>query len=125
MLILFLVTLLDNIIIEQRKRIEESVDVLILQSCFDIQIIELGIDAFTDYIILTTARSQRQVSATLGKLKDYYKLNRIDYNSEGENTSWALISTEDAVVNIFTEESRFFYSLEDLYFDCEITTIDT
>tara|TARA_B100000586_G_C20112103_1_gene430567 strand:- start:2905 stop:3282 length:378 start_codon:yes stop_codon:yes gene_type:complete len=125
MLILFLVTLLDKTIIEQQRRVEESVDILISQSCFDIQIMELGIDTFADHIILTTARSQRQVSATIEKLKDHYKLNKIDYNSEGESTSWALIATEDAVVNILTEESRFFYSLEDLYFDCEITTIDT
>ncbi len=125
MLILFLVTLLDKTIIEQQRRVEESVDILISQSCFDIQIMELGIDTFTDHIILTTARSQRQVSATIEKLKDHYKLNKIDYNAEGERTSWALIATEDAVVNILTEESRFFYSLEDLYFDCEITTIDT
>ena len=125
MLILFLVTLLDKIIIDQQKRIEKSVDVLMVQSCFDIQIIKLDTNAFTDYIILATARSQRQVSATLDKLTDHYKSNEINYDSEGERTSWALIATEDMVVNILTEESRFFYSLEDLYFDCEITTIDT
>ena len=125
MLILFLVTLLDKIIIEQQKKISESVDVLIAQGCFDIQVIELDENAFTDFIILATARSQRQVSATIGKLKENFKSNKIVHNFEGENTSWALIANEDIAVNILTEESRFFYSLEDLYFDCEITTIDT
>ena len=125
MLILFLVTLLDKIIIDQQKKISESVDILIAQGCSDIQVIELDENAFTDLIILASARSQRQVSATIGKLKENFKSNKIIYNSEGENTSWALISNEDIAVNILTEESRFFYSLEDLYFDCEITTIDT
>ena len=125
MLILFLVTLLDKIIIEQQKKISESVDILIAQGCSDIQVIELDENAFTDFIILASARSQRQVSATIGKLKENFKSNKIIHNSEGENTSWALISNEDIAVNILTEESRFFYSLEDLYFDCEITTIDT
>jgi len=125
MLILFLVTLLDKVIIEQQKKISESVDILIAQGCSDIQVIELDENAFTDLIILASARSQRQVSATIGKLKENFKSNKIIYNSEGENTSWALISNEDIAVNILTEESRFFYSLEDLYFDCEITTIDT
>ena len=46
MLILFLVTLLDKTIIEQQRRVEESVDILISQSCLDIQIIELGIDQY-------------------------------------------------------------------------------
>ena len=125
MLILFLVTLLDKIIIEQQKKISESVDILIAQGCSDIQVIELDENAFTDLIILASARSQRQVSATIGKLKENFKSNKIIHNSEGENTSWALISNEDIAVNILTEESRFFYSLEDLYFDCEITTVDT
>ena len=125
MLILFLVTLLDKVIIEQQKKISESVDILIAQGCSDIQVIELDENAFTDYIILASARSQRQVSATTGKLKENFKSNKIIHNSEGENTSWALISNEDIAVNILTEESRFFYSLEDLYFDCEITTVDT
>jgi len=125
MLILFLVTLLDKVIIEQQKKISESVDILIAQGCSDIQVIELDENAFTDLIILASARSQRQVSATIGKLKENFKSNKIIHNSEGENTSWALISNEDIAVNILTEESRFFYSLEDLYFDCEITTIDT
>ena len=125
MLILFLVTLLDKVIIEQQKKISESVDILIAQGCSDIQVIELDENAFTDFIILASARSQRQVTATIGKLKENFKSNKIIHNSEGENTSWALISNEDIAVNILTEESRFFYSLEDLYFDCEITTVDT
>ena len=125
MLILFLVTLLNKKINEKQKLIQESIDVLISQNCFNIQNIELNSDAFADNIILSTARSQRQIAATIDKLKSYYKSIGVGFISEGDSTTWALIATDIAVINILTEESRSFYLLEDLYFDCKITNIDT
>ena len=125
MLILFLVTLLNKKINEKQKLIKKSIDVLISQNCFNIQNIELNSDAFADNIILSTARSQRQIAATIDKLKSYYKSIGVGFISEGDTTTWALIATDAAVINILTEESRSFYLLEDLYFDCKITNIDT
>ena len=125
MLILFLVTLLNKKINEKQKLIKKSIDVLISQNCFNIQNIELNSDAFTDNIVLSTARSQRQIAATIDKLKSYYKSIGVGFISEGDSTTWALIATDIAVINILTEESRSFYLLEDLYFDCKITNIDT
>ncbi|MEC7819946.1 MAG: RsfS/YbeB/iojap family protein [Actinomycetota bacterium] len=125
MLILFLVTLLNKKINEKQKLIKKSIDVLISQNCFNIQNIELNSDAFADNIILSTARSQRQIAATIDKLKSYYKSIGVGFISEGDSTTWALIATDIAVINILTEESRSFYLLEDLYFDCKITNIDT
>ena len=125
MLILFLVTLLNKKINEKQKLIKKSIDVLISQNCFNIQNIELNSDAFADNIILSTARSQRQIAATINKLKSYYKSIGVGFISEGDSTTWALIATDIAVINILTEESRSFYLLEDLYFDCKITDIDT
>ena len=125
MLILFLVTLLNKQINEKQKLIKKSIDVLISQNCFNIQNIELNSDAFADNIILSTARSQRQIAATIDKLKSYYKSIGVEFISEGDSTTWALIATDIAVINILTAESRSFYLLEDLYFDCKITNIDT
>ena len=125
MLILFLVTLLNKIIIRQQEVVNESLKILQAQNCFNIQNIELRQDPFSDYLLLATARSQKQLSASIYKLKDYYKLNEISSISEGESTSWALIAAESLIINILTEEARSFYLLEDLYFDCKITTIDT
>ena len=64
-------------------------------------------------------------AATIDKLKSYYKSIGVGFISEGDSTTWALIATDIAVINILTEESRSFYLLEDLYFDCKITDIDT
>ena len=125
MLILFLVTLLNKIIIKQQEVLQESLDILFAQNCFNIKSIELVQDPFSDFLLLATAHSQTQLTASVYKLKDYYKSNEITSNLEGENTSWALIAAEDLLINIWTEEARLFYSLEDLYFDCKITTIDT
>ena len=125
MLILFLVTLLNKIIIKQQEVVQESLDILLAQNCFNIQSIELVQDPFSDFLLLATARSQTQLTASVYKLKDYYKSNKIISNLEGESTSWALIAAEDLLINILTEEARLFYSLEDLYFDCKITIIDT
>ena len=74
MLILFLVTLLNKKINEKQKLIQESIDVLISQNCFNIQNIELNADAFTDNIIVSTARSQRQITATIDK-STYFIVN--------------------------------------------------
>ena len=41
-------------------------------------------------------------------------------NIEGRNSSWLLIEVKDILIHIFTQESREFYMIEDLYFDCEL-----
>ena len=41
-------------------------------------------------------------------------------NIEGRNSSWLLIEVKDILIHIFTQESRDFYIIEDLYFECEL-----
>jgi ribosome silencing factor RsfS/YbeB/iojap len=125
MLILFIVTLISKTLTNKKECLDESVHILISQGCFDVQVVELSKDAFTDYIILSSATSQRQILATVSKLKALFRLSNAECKTEGETTSWALISGENIVINILTEEARDFYSLGDLYFDCKITNIDT
>lgn len=46
------------------------------------------------------------------------------WNKEGyENAEWILLDYADVVVHIFQENSRYFYNLEDLWADMEITRI--
>jgi ribosomal silencing factor RsfS len=41
-------------------------------------------------------------------------------NVEGKDSSWLLVEVKDVLIHIFNYDSREFYNLEDIYFDCEI-----
>ena len=90
MLILFIVTLISKTLTNKKECLDESVHILISQGCFDVQVIELSKDAFTDYIILSSATSQRQILATVSKLKALFRLSNkfsLEILSELESNS--------------------------------------
>ena len=51
------------------------------------------------------------------KNKKDLKINEFIY--EGENSNWLLISLKGILIQIFTEESREYYNIDDIYFDSE------
>ena len=51
------------------------------------------------------------------KIKKDLKISEFIY--EGENSNWLLISLKGILIQIFTEESREYYNIEDIYFDSE------
>ena len=78
-----------------------------------------GISSFTDYFLLVSGKSDRQVQAiaqaieeALGK-KGIRALGR-EGVAEGK---WILMDYEDVIVHIFLEPVRSFYDLEGLWID--------
>ena len=54
---------------------------------------------------------------TAGNIRKNLHIQKFTY--EGENSNWLLISVKGILIQIFTEESRKYYNIEDIYFDSE------
>ncbi len=77
-----------------------------------------GIIAYTDYFVICTGRSDRQVKAIHdaihGGMKSAHGLlpRKVEGVSEAH---WVLMDYLDVVVHVFTPETREFYRLEQLW----------
>ena len=74
-------------------------------------------DAFTDYFVICSGRSTRQVKAIVDGIEERLKtIGRRPAHVEGYATGdWVLIDCFDFVVHVFTPETRDFYALERLW----------
>ena len=70
-----------------------------------------------DYFIIVSGTSSTHIKALADNLEEELKEDGISpYKIEGYNSnSWILMDYNDIIVNIFTEESRSHYNLEDLW----------
>ncbi|MFA5625927.1 MAG: ribosome silencing factor [Thiohalomonadaceae bacterium] len=104
--------------VEQMK--QQVVDALEELKGVDIVALDVrGKASFTDYLIIATGRSNRQVKAmaqnVLNKAKENgYAALGIEGEREGE---WIVVDLGDVVVHVFIQEKRDFYNLEKLWGD--------
>ena len=73
--------------------------------------------SMSDYILITSGRSSRQVSALADKLIQTVKENKfetlgVEGKTEGE---WVLVDLGDIIVHIMHPSSREYYQLEKLW----------
>lgn len=76
--------------------------------------------SYTDYILLLSARSDRQAVAIAEHIREELKRShgQQPLGTEGEGRGqWSLIDYGDAVVHVFHHPSREFYDLESLWVD--------
>jgi ribosome-associated protein len=73
--------------------------------------------SYTDYIVICSAETDRQVDAIHQEIMDTLKKALvIPYRSEGNSDSgWVLLDYLGVVVHIFSKEVREFYCLESVY----------
>lgn len=78
-----------------------------------------GLSGFTDYMVLATGRSERQVQALSDAVeKRLVELGEKPRHVEGRNEAhWILLDYLDLVVHLFTPDTRDFYQLEKLWRD--------
>lgn len=78
-----------------------------------------GISILSDYYVVTSAGSNRQLHAIANAIIEEAHQNEYsDYRIEGtRDSNWLLIDLKDVVVNIFTKDAREFYNLEKLWMD--------
>ncbi len=97
--------------------IDSLVDLLLTQKITNIKVLKLDCDQFHDNVIICTANSLIQMSSLIKNIRKNLNIQKFEY--EGENSSWLLISIKGILLQIFTEESREYYNIEDIYFDSE------
>lgn len=84
----------------------------------DIKIIETkDKTTIADYFVIVSGTSSTHIKALADHLEEELKEDGISpYKIEGYNSnSWILMDYNGIVVNIFTEDSRLHYNLEDLW----------
>ena len=74
-------------------------------------------NAFTDYFVICSGRSTRQVKAIAGGIEERLKAlgHRPDHVEGYVTSDWVLIDCFDFVVHVFTPETRDFFALERLW----------
>ncbi len=75
------------------------------------------ISSFTDYMLICSGTTDRQVQAVSTAVQEYLKKEHISpLGVEGKaNAEWILLDYDDVVISVFQESARSFYGLEDLW----------
>ena len=88
------------------------------KKAFDVAVLFLGgSHAFTDYFVVCSARSARQVRAVADEIRRQLRAaqdapSHVEGYDHGE---WVLMDCFDFVVHVFTPDTRRFYDLERLW----------
>ncbi|MEA2710030.1 MAG: ribosome-associated protein [Phycisphaerales bacterium] len=91
--------------------------------CLDVR----GISPITDYMILATGTSARQMRTVCDELDEMagqrgehaLGTDGIDGAGEGGGGGWMLIDFVNVVVHVFTQDARAFYDLDSLWGDAK------
>ncbi|MGB2987981.1 MAG: ribosome silencing factor [Phycisphaerae bacterium] len=78
-----------------------------------------GISPVTDFVIICTGTSDRQMRAVVDKIIEYgKKVGERPYGSSGyESAAWILLDYVDVVFHVFSRPYREYYDLELLWGD--------
>lgn len=109
------------------QRVREAVSAADDRKAVDLKVLRLQeVTDFTDYFLLCSGTSERQVQAIADAVQERLRESRVrPLHVEGYNRAqWVLIDYGDLVVHIFQEEPRRFYSLERLWGDAPDVTAE-
>ena len=88
----------------------------------DVTVLKLiGVTTFTDYFVICSANSSRQVRSIADEIETNLRANKVrPLHIEGyTNAEWVLMDYGPFIVHVFNEKSRQFYDLERLWRDAE------
>lgn len=104
-----------------RQALERAVQAVQDKKAADLVLLDLhGVASFTDYFLLCTGTSTRQVQAIADAVEEQLgqmgvaALHTEGYPAVG-GTEWVLVDYLDFVVHIFSERARAYYDLERLW----------
>ena len=97
---------------------EKIMKILDNKKAIDIKLIDIhDKSTLSDYMIIASGTSSTHVKSLADNVHEDLKKEGIyPYKIEGRNSdSWVLMDYNDVIVNIFTQEDRLHYNLEDLW----------
>ncbi len=109
-------------------KVGEELAVLVAEAALDkkagrIEIIDVrGKVDYTDYVVVMSGRSDRQVAAIARGIEEDLKLKHGTRCSGVEGLpqgNWVLLDFGDVVVHIFHQDTRGFYDIEGLWLDAD------
>ena len=101
-----------------RERLILCINAVLQKKAKDILVLNLSkLSAFTDYMIICSGTSEREVQAIAQAIQLFLKKADIrPLGVEGEaNGQWVLLDYDDVVISVFYEPFRTFYDLENLW----------
>jgi ribosome-associated protein len=105
-----------------RESVQTAVRAAEEKKAQDVVVLRLAeITSFTDYFIICSGASPRQVQAVADEVTEQLKRRGTrPLNTEGyANAEWILIDYGPFIVHVFSETARRFYDLERLWRDAE------
>jgi ribosome-associated protein len=103
---------------DSRKRVLLCINASLEKKAKELVILNVkDISAFTDYFLIMSGTSDRQVRAIADTIQENLKLEGIlPLGIEGEAAGqWILMDYDDVIIHIFIETIRSFYDLERLW----------
>lgn len=103
---------------QTRERLILCINATLQKKAQDIVVLNLKqISAFTDYMIICSGTSERQVQAIAQEIQLFLKKADVrPLGVEGaSNGQWVLLDYGDVVLSVFHEPIRTFYDLENLW----------
>jgi len=103
---------------ESRDRLLLCINAALQKKAKEIVVMNLKeISAFTDYMIICSGASEREVQAIAQAIQLFLKKAEIrPLGIEGEsNGQWILLDYDDVVISVFYEPVRTFYNIENLW----------
>ena len=109
-----------------KERLISCINATLQKKAKEIVVLNLkDISAFTDYMIICSGTSEREVQAIAQAIQLFLKKAEIrPLGVEGEsNGQWILLDYDDVVISVFHEPVRAFYEIENLW-DAPRMTVD-
>ena len=103
---------------ETRKRLILCINATLQEKAKDIIVLNVkDISSFTDYMLICSGTTNRQVQAISAAIQEYLKKAGVKPQGiEGkENAQWILLDYDDVVISIFQDNMRAFYDIENLW----------
>lgn len=112
---------------DSRERVLQCANAALDRKAKDLIILKVKeLSSFTDYFVICSGTSDRQVKAIAEHIEERLKKSGIlPLGIEGANTgNWVLMDYGDVIIHVFYEPTREFYDIERLWSDVPTMNID-
>ena len=105
---------------ESRELANRITEIIVDRQGEDIVLLDLTeVTTFTDYFVICTAGSRRQLDALQNAIREGVKQSEeqlVALNVEGDpDSGWVLVDYNSVIIHLFSDEMRKYYRLEELW----------